>query len=171
MRKRSPRLSRLFSLQHCKLLLVICWFAGLISGIAYSHCMQPFASLMRGAASGAVSIVGLGAVLFLPYLLTVSAVLFSRSGFLFLIAFSKAFSYAVCATWVEFVFQNSGWMIRFLLLFSASTSLPVLLWLWFHCIGGTKNTCNNAFYIAAGYLLAIGIIDYAIIAPFLNSVL
>ena len=171
MRKRVPRHRPLSSLRRCKLLLFTCWFAGLILGIVYTYCTQPFASLMRSAVSGSVSIVGLGAVLFLPYLLTVSTVCFFRSVCLIPIAFCKAFFYATCATGVALSFGGSGWLIRWLLLFSDTASLPVLYWMWLRSLEEHRNPRNQAFWVSAGALAIIGVTDYMVIAPFLNSVL
>ena len=171
MPKRVPRHRLLSSLHGCKLLLLIFWFAGLILGIAYTYRAQPFASLMRSAVSGSVSIVGLGAVLFLPYLLTVSTVCFFRSIYLIPVAFCKAFAYGVCAACVEVAFGEAGWLIRLLLLFSDTASLPVLLWLWLRCLDNNRIARKQAFLKSAGALAIIGVVDYMVIAPFLDSVL
>ena len=167
---RSSLLPSLCSLRSNRSLLLVCSFAGFLLGIAFSYRSQTFVSLMRGAVSSPVTIVGLGAVLFFPYLLTASAVLFSSSGILLTVAFLKALLFGACAAAVDLAFPDAGWLVRSLLLFSDFAGYPVLFWLLWRFIDGHKNPIV-AFWIAGGALTAIGILDYLVIAPFLESVM
>ena len=159
------------SLHQRRLMLLVFWGLGTILGIAFSYCSQPLLPLMRRTVSSSVSIVGLGAVLFLPYLLTVSAVLFSRTGILLGIAFVKPLFFCMCAAAIDQAFGDAGWIIRFLLLFSDTASLPVLFWLIWRCLDGSRSARMLDFIPAAGILVMIGLTDYFLIAPFLDSVI
>ena len=153
-----------------KSLLLLCYLAGFLLGIAFAYRSQPFVSLMRGAVSGPVTIVGLGAVLFLPYLLTVSAVLFSCSGILFAVAFFKAFLFGACAAALDVSFVDAGWVVRSLLMFSDFAGFPVLIWLSWRLLDAQRERIGTMM-IAGGLLLTIGVFDFLLIAPFLESVM
>ncbi len=159
------------SLQPIRVLLSGSWLVGLISGIAYSYCSVNFVSLMRSAAYSTVSIVGVGAVLILPFLLSAFAVLISLRWLLIPLAYAKAFLFGACASAVGLSFGSAGWIIRMLLLFSGWTELPVFYWLWLRCLDGDRGSMTREFSVVLILLIAIGSIGYWIIAPFLASVI
>ena len=167
---RIPAFPSVRPLRGNKFLLPACYSAGFLLGIAFAYRSQPLVSLMRGAIIGSVTIVGLGSVLLLPYLLTVSAVLFSSSGFLFTVAFLKAFSFGACAAAVDLAFSDAGWLVRSLLMFSDFFGFPVLVWLSWHSFDSLGKR-KTMYMIAGGLLLIIGLIDCFLIAPFLELVM
>lgn len=154
-----------------KIHLWLSWVFGLISGIAFSYCSDSFVSLMRGAALSPVSIVGLGAVMILPFLLSAFAVIIDHPGLLIPLAFCKAFLFAACAASVDHSFGDSGWLIRALLMFSDLCSLPVLFWLWTSCFTRGKDHYFRIITISFVLIILIGSVDFLIIAPFLASVI
>lgn len=170
MHNRSPENRPFLSRHCCRRILPFAWSIGLVSGIAFGHCTESIASLMRGAMFCDVSIVGLCAVVFLPYLLTAFAVFFSRSAFLLLLAFSKAFFLGACSAAVDCAFGDAGWLIRLLLLFSDWASIPVIYWLWLRCFRVEKESLYSAFTGVLVILILIGSFDYWFIAPFLALV-
>ena len=150
----------------CKILLLAGWCLGLVLGICYvSQADGSFFVLMRRAAESPVSIVGLLAVLVLPFLITAFAVLISRPQLLILLAFLKAFSFGACACCVDQAFLSAGWLLRIFLMFSDLLSLPVLLWLWLRCISGERRRTVRDLVFSGVLLAAVGTVDYCLVSP------
>ena len=159
------------SLRSCIFLLTLSWISGMIFGISFSYCSGSLLSLMRGVVHHPVSIVGLGAVLLLPFLLSALAVFLSHPGFLMVLSFIKAFFFGACAAALDQCFIPIGWFVRMLLLFSDIAGIPVLFWLWLRCLSADKSSLPGAFLSVLIILLIIGSIDYLVIAPFLVSII
>lgn len=152
------------------LILAACFLAGLILGIRMSHRAEFSFSLMHGALDRAVSIVHLLSVLLLPILFSALAVYFSKPRLLYGIAFLKAFVFAFVSAGVSAGFGNAGWLVRWLLMFSDSLSLP-LLWLYWlrHIPGRRVFQANDVLAIAGGIVLA-GLLDQMLVMPLLQGI-
>jgi hypothetical protein len=161
----------LLSLPVCRDVMPALFFIGMFCGFIFANCSDSFVSLMRQAASCPVTIVGLFAVLFLPFLLTAFAVLISCPAAVLLLAFGKAFLVGACSAACVLTFGGSGWLIRMLLLFSDFASIPVLYWLWLQCFSRENRCMIYSFLITFTALVVIGSIDFCVIAPFLASVI
>ena len=171
MHNHEDRILRLSFLHNCKFWLFAAWISGLLLGIAFTYGTQAFSSLMLGTLDRPLSIVGLGTVFLLPYLLTAVAVWVNRPVMLIPLAFCKAFLFVVCAASVDLIFGNAGCIVRLLLLFSDGASLPVLFRLWLRCMDPSGDNLTRDFVISLGLFLLIGSIDYWVIAPFLALVI
>ena len=151
-------------------ILAACFLAGFVLGIRMSHGAELSVSLMRSALYGTVSIVGLLAVLLLPFLFSALAVYFSKSQLLYGIAFLKAFLFAFIATAVSSVFGNAGWLARFLILFSDSLNLPLLWLYWLRHIPGKRAYQAADAMVLACCICLVGIADYILIMPLLQGI-
>ena len=156
----------------CKLFLALSWHFGLLCGVLITDkCDPDLLSLMRSAVLSRVSIVGLLAVTFLPFLLSAFAVIFSSPWLMIPISFLKAFSFGYCASAVSTSFGSAGWLVRWLLLFSACCSVPVLYWFWLRHISGSQKSLWMDLVLCAVIVLLIGCLDYRVISPFLVKLL
>lgn len=128
-------------------------------------------SLMRAATQNCVSIVNLFLVMLLPFLFTALAVYVGRLWLLFPIAFLKAFIFGYLGSCVLHLYGTSGWLIRFLLMFSDCLSLPVLCWFWLRMLCRTGADMGRRFLAAVCMLFGIVSLDYQFISPFLVDIL
>ena len=151
-------------------LLAFFWCFGLVTGAAFaaSAHISSF-PLMRTALMSCVSISGAVAVLLLPLLFSAFAVYISKIRLLIPIAFLKAFFFSYLGTAVMRSFPSSGWMLRFLLLFSDCLAAPLLILLWLRLSRSSPRTCAVSIPAAAIALSLIGCLDFYIVSPFLVS--
>ncbi len=156
----------------CKFLLTVFWLTGLGLGICFAvHAGDSLILMMRSAAAAPVSITGLMAVLALPFLITALAVYLSQPRLLLVLAFVKACCFGFCASSIDTAFQSAGWLVRYLLMFSELCYLPVLTWFWMRHISGFGRTAVKDLAVCAGAAVAIGLVDYCFVSPWLAMLL
>ena len=136
--------------------IALFWLAGLILGTAV---FQPDASLMRPQLCGRVSIVSAIATAAFPLLLAALAVHINRKKFLWLICFLKAFSFSFCGVLLWRTYGSSGWLIRFLLMFTDICTLPAFLW---YCFRRSRRD----FVVCILISLSVACINYFVVSPF-----
>lgn len=147
------------------------WVFGLTLGALTAHgCDGIIQPLIRESAGLTPSLIGLCCATFFPFLLSAFAVSLSEPWLLLVISTCKAFSFSFCAVGVSLAFGQSGWLVRFLFLFSDLLQLPLLCWYWLRHIKGSANGRWDIPFCTVS-LTAIGVLDYAVIAPFLASVI
>lgn len=151
-------------------ILAVCFFAGLVLGIRASHEAGLSFPLMRGALKSTVSIVRLLSILLLPFLFSALAVYFSKPKLLYGIAFLKAFVFAFISAGISAGFGGAGWLIRWLLMFSDSLCLPVLLLYWLRHIPGRRRFQTADTMILAGCIGLVGLLDHRLIMPLLQGI-
>lgn len=153
-----------------KLLLIICWLAGLLIGFIYAkgHCTELY-FLMRIAVAQRVSIVGIVFSLSFPLIISAIAIHLDSPLVLSILAFLKAFCFGCCCCAVVAAFGSSGWFIRWLLLFSDSCIVVVLLWLWLKSFAGDEHTIHADVLISIVIAIIIGCVDYFVVSPFMVS--
>ncbi len=152
--------------------LVSCFAGGLLLGFFWTaHADPSFAALMRRASNAPVSIFGLLAATFFPFLLSAIAVYFSKSWLLYPICFFKAFCFGTCATAVAQAFGSAGWLVQPMLLFSDCCTLPLLCLFWLRHVSGQRRLPGAEFLLVASLLLLIGCIDYRLVSPFLAELM
>lgn len=149
------------------ILLAFMWLSGLICGslFAIKHD-QSLESLMHAAFSGSVSIVGMLIVVFWPYLFSAFAVFYSVPKLVFLFAFTETFSFGYCIWGVCTVYGEAGWLVRWLLFFTACCSSPMLYWFLQRCICAGKQHIFRDLLICCMVLVVIVSLDYCVISPF-----
>jgi hypothetical protein len=153
------------------MILAFCWCAGLLLGC---FCARQTSDihfpLMHRAAESSVSIVGLVAVL-LPFLLSAFAVLSSLKWVILPLCFAKAFSFSFTASLISSAFASAGWLLRMMLLFTDSITLPVLLLFWFRSFDDSDFRLSRTVFLCLTFLIFVMGIDYCMVAPFLASIL
>ena len=154
------------------ILLAFSWLLGLgAGGLVFRDTGDSIASLMRLAAVSQMSIVGLFFNILLPFLLSAFAVYIGLPKLLLIVCFGKAFTYAFVACGIFACYDGSGWLIRWLLLFSDSCSLVLLYgYAMRHISGAGRFSLSSFLVLMVGIGLLTGV-DYTMISPFLRRLL
>ena len=151
----------------CTFILIITWILGL--AIGYILCEPNYISLMRSAFQQPVSIVGLFVCIFLPLIASSYFIQLEKPIFVLIVCFIKSTAYGFSCSLISLVFPNASWLLRFLLLFSDSCFLLVLLFFWL------KTFCNPKplrfetarYYFLIGILVAF--VDYSMVSHILEK--
>ena len=151
-----------------KYLLFAFWCAGLLLGIFAACCMRfDLVPLIRNAVGCPASAIGLLTSAVLPFILSAYAVSFPEPWLLLPISALKAFSFGFCAFGVHFAFGSASWLVRLLFLFSDVCVIPLLFFYWLRHIQDTPAKPDREFWCCVLTAVAIGMIDYCLISPFL----
>ena len=146
--------------------ILIIWLLGLAVG--YSLFEPSYLPLMRSALVQPVSIVGLFVCIFLPLILSFSFILIEKPIFLLIVCFIKAAAYGFSCTLIAYFFTSGSWLMRFLLLFSDSFYLLIMVTLWLNCTIDKKRlhgrtifgcTVVGTFVAAADYIVVSRILE------------
>lgn len=144
------------------------WLVGLLAGgVSFSKAGIHYFLLMRSAVFCSVSIVGLFACNFLPFLLSAFAVFFNKPRLLYWICFFKAFIFAGCSYGIMVSFGSAHWLVRLLLQFSDCCLVSVLCWFCLRHINGNLYAVKRDCIICTGLIAAVGMLDYCVVSPFL----
>jgi len=149
------------------LALAFMWFMGSLFGIILTEQSgNSYYLLMRTAASSRVSIVGLIASVYLPFLLSAFAVYTNKPRFIYFICFVKAALLAQGALAVALAFGSASWLARFLLQFTDLLLAPVLCWFVIRLLSGVV-ALKRDFCFCSVIFLMTGSLDYCVVSPFL----
>ena len=122
---------------------------------------------MRGAVGRPVSIVGLLCVTIFPFLFSAFAVYISEPWLLLPVSFGDAFVLSFVSLGVMQCYGSAGWLVRWLLTFSASLAAPLLYLYWLrHLTGRRRFSSLEAACVLCLYAL-IGSVDFRLISPLL----
>lgn len=147
--------------------LAFCFALGMLLGFAYAGTdLANRLPLMRSVASAPVSIVSLFLVWLLPFLITAFAVFRLPSWCILPIAFCKAFSYGFALRCIYLAFNQAGWLIWLLLLFTDTAGLISLYTLWLRNIPKRSASWRRDLLITLGILTLVTVFDFCIVSPF-----
>lgn len=136
--------------------LAFSFFIGILIGIYLFRISEPsFLSLMRRCFVSPVSIVRFLSCAILPFLLSATAVLFSRSWLIYLISVTEAMLFSYTTLEIIFAFYPVGYFIRFLLLLGDCLSLPVLYFFWRNSLLHRSHTgyAEILLFLSIGFLI------------------
>lgn len=151
-----------------KVLLCCTWFLGLVLGYCFSFQISDiFASLMLSVADSRLSIVGLFFSLIFPFFISAVLLRYTSPLAILPLVFIKAFSFSLCACAVTFAFGDAGWLVRWLLIFSDSFLIVLLLWFWLKNISEEKRTIKTDLLLCIIASGLIGCADLCFVSPFL----
>lgn len=154
--------------KYCFLFLAFCWIAGLLSGT--SACLaagDSLNSLMRGAAARPVSIVSLLGVTMFPFLLSAFAVYISEPWLLLIVSFGDAFVLSFVSLGVMRCGGSAGWLVRWLLVFSASLASPLMYLYWLRHLTGRRRFDGLEAACVLCVCALIGSVDFRLVSPLL----
>lgn len=161
----------IFRKDSCRLkvsVLAFSFLAGILSG-AWLQVRSGLenVTLMRSIPGGAVSIVRLYLILFLPFLLVYASWLLD-SVLVVPICFCRVFLFSYIHTGFAACFGQNAWALRWLALFSDMVSLPLFYYFCLQRIRGRQRGLAESFLFVPK-LLVIGMIDFYIILPFYRA--
>lgn len=162
---------QIFRQRTCKALLCFCWILGMVLGAVFSAGADSTFLLLMRRTDFSVSIVGLLLVAMLPFLFTAYAVFLSNRFLIIIFAFLKAFSFSYCLFGLSVVFGNGFWLAWIILMFSDLGTLPVLMWLWIHCLGPSERSLRTKFICCLSVSALVVMVDYWMISPFAACIL
>lgn len=154
------------------LYLAFAMIAGVVLGVYLAmQSADSFMTLMRTAAGCRMSIVGLIASRFLPFLFAAFAVYISKHWLLISVFFIKGCAITWCGCLTVAAFGSAGWLVQPLLQFSDFLLLPVLFWFSIRRIVQTRDAIWRDLKICGAAFVLAGALDYCIISPFLVMLL
>ena len=157
-----------FNCRTSRVLLAIFWITGLLLGTLTSLLADDLLfSTMRMALCGGMSILGLLVALLLPLLITAFAVYISQPLLFLPLSFLKAFLFSFVGAGLLTAFGSSAWLLRILLMFADSLTLPLLWWVWLRVLSDEYSSPMRSTLVAAAFVALIGCFDYVYVAPFL----
>lgn len=158
--------------KYSRWLLAFSWLLGLgAGGLCFRYAGDSAVSVMLLAPEAQLSIVSLFLCTLLPFLFSAFAVYLRRPRLLILICFCRAFLYAYVLCALFSAFPASGWLLRWLLLFTDSCAAALLFGFCLHHISGYYGFSATGFGLCTVCIgLAAGL-DYAVISPFLRQLL
>ena len=172
MRDHMHELSQFLFCRRRLLLLAFSCLSGLILGFWINRRNEgTYLLLTRMTPLLHVSVPGLVACVYLPFLFAAFAVFLSRSWLLAPICFGKMFLYSWCGCSTVLAFDSAGWLVQLLLQFSDNLSLPFLCWFCVRHIDGRADTARRDFLICSFWVLIVGITDLCAVSPFLASLI
>lgn len=149
-------------------LLAFFTLCGCSLGVYTSHKSDSISfHLMRMAVTCPVSIVGLVFVILLPFLITAFAIWISKPYLFLPVSFFNSFSFTLILCYTITVFDTAGWLVCLMLLFSNISVQFCLNWIWIRYFNGTSGSSAEDLLVCVFGLLAIVVIDYLFVAPYL----
>ena len=155
--------------QYRRIVLLALWCLGLVFGCSIYE--PSYLSWMHGAAERPVSIIGVFVCVYLPLICTYFSFLTDKPHAIMVVCFVKAASFGFSGQLVLQYFTSSGWLVRFLFLFSDCFILLILQVLWIHCLDGNSKKWKRDFLIAAILCTVVTMIDLFAVIPFLKGLL
>lgn len=155
---------------HVRSRLALCavWIGGLILG-TYLLQFSSIVSLMRMVFFDRSSIVILLLTCCLPFL--ISFILHKLLGFYAILpfVFLKACAFICTVGGITLAYNDGGWLVSFLLLFSDWVLIVPLLWFWSR---GAATLCadRRALTICLIVAVIVGCFDYFIVSPFVRMI-
>lgn len=159
--------------RNLRLLLILCWFVGLVSGACLALlCKDALSLFLRQVVFyGDYSFSGLLFIRLIPILITILVFFYSRPFLLIPLAFLKAFLFSFIAVSVAFAFGLSAWLISTLLLLCECLTLTVLWFTWLSVLSGAVSYIHREFAFSCVTVVLIFLFDYRYIAPFLSRLM
>ena len=149
-----------------RFLIILFWLIGLLSSLYFTLETTAFSSaLMRSVTEDRLSIIGLFLMLTFPFLISAVLLRFTRPLWILPVVFFKAFIYSCCLYGLTFAYGDAGWLVRWLLLFSDSCVVVLLLWFWLRNASGDLVTYKSDLLLCCFLSVLIIGVDYYIVSP------
>ena len=154
----------------------VCFVSALLTGAVFGVylAMQSadiFSPLMRAAVGHRMSIVGLIASRFLPFLFAAFAVYIKKHWLLIPVLFMKGCAITWCGCLTVAVFGSAGWLIQPLFQFSDILMMPVFCWISIRQITKDQVSFWRDLKFCVVAFILVGALDYCIVSPFLVMLL
>lgn len=148
------------------------WVLGLLIGFIFaSYSSAQSISLMRSVALSRMSISGLLLFQILPFICSAIFLHHSRSFFLYITVLLKALCFSCCSCCISIAYGDAGWLTRWLLLFSDSFSVILLLWFLLRNSADNESHLGIELLFCITTLITVGCVDFGVVAPFVETLL
>lgn len=144
--------------------IALVWLSGLLFG-AYILCKTDYITLIDSLVFSRISIVGLCLSLIIPLLLSYILIRHQRLYFIFPVVFFKAITFFCCYGSLWIIYQNAGWLICWMVMFSDFFLVILLLFLWYRAATGKKHSYSFNILVYIVIPFTIVCIDYFYISP------
>lgn len=114
-----------------------------------------------------VSIVSLLGVTMFPFLLSAFAVYISEPWLLLIVSFGDAFVLSFVSLGVMRCGGSAGWLVRWLLVFSASLASPLMYLYWLRHLTGRRRFDGLEAACVLCLCALIGSVDFRLVSPLL----
>ncbi len=160
------KLFAIVSQQDIKLsMLLFLWILGLISG-ALAGCFSSADPIwMLRTLSVTASFSSLFFCALIPFVLSVGAVFFRKSRFIYFLVAVKAFTFSYIGCVCLVCFAGSGWLVRLFFLFTQIATVPALWYLWLCYCQGKHKLTYFSFSAILLYVSLIAMLDHYWFAP------
>jgi hypothetical protein len=154
------------------LILAFSWFLGLgAGGLALRYAGEHIVSMMPLAAVGQPSIVSLFLRISLPFLLCAAAAYFHKPMLVPAVCFVHAFVYGYGLSAVFAAFAGYGWLIRLLLLFTATFGSCLLYGYAGRYVSGFRQFSLRELLLCELLIAALALFDFYRVSPLLRQLL
>ena len=155
-----------------KLFLALSWVTGLaVGGFVFRYSGSILVSQMPLAVRSQPSIFPLLICMLLPFLFSAYAVYIAAPRILYGICFLRAWGLGYLSCCVFAAFGNTGWLVRWLFLFSDIFAAAALYCYCHRYISGVRKLSSGGFTAYAGIIAAVSLLDYSVISRLLLRVL
>ncbi len=151
-------------------LLAFFFLAGLVSGIGL-YTGDASDLWMGSYFSESVPILRLILLTFFPFLLSAFAVFLKKPGLILAVSYLKGCLFSFTAFCLTACCGSAGWLLRLLLLFSDSLSLPLLCFFWLRYVPGDKGLELGDLFFCFSMVSLICCMEHCVITPFLAGII
>lgn len=167
MTRQSRRELASFWRRYCNCFLACSWISGLLAGqFLFLRADASVYVVMRSAFYRPVSIVGLFFTTVIPFVVSAFAVSFSKPWLLVPLCFARSLLFSYIVLGMAMSYGASGWLIRWLLLFSQCVAVSLEYWYWRHCVSGERGLDFPVFLFLISLVFLIVSLDYCLMMPF-----
>ena len=161
-----------FRLSRCTVISVLFfWVSGLLLGmfLAVKPQNTAFSSIVLTVPYAAVTKASLICAVFSPVFFSLALAISGRLYHLYAVAFLKAFLFSFLGVTFLVCYQDAGWLVFTMMMFSQIASLPALCWLWLQLL--RNNIRKYPYAVLFCYLITAILLHYYSITPFMERVL
>ena len=163
------RIHRFADIERSRTLLALVWASGLMAPVlAFSENNDVLSVLIIEAVTSPLRAWPLLRNMLIPLLLSAFAAVFFGILPLYVFCFCKAFAYGTSVFGVFSAFASSGWLIRWLFLFSATVGNFLALFFWFGCVQHPGRVLWCRLALCAAFMLLSVFLDCHFVTPMLR---
>lgn len=150
-------------------LLSTIWLSCLLIGVVFAlRAANNHASLARWIIKIYSAAPQKYMLLILPFLLSAAAVFISRPYWLYCICGIQAVLFSVSASILCLHYGQAGWLAYWMFMFPNACSLPFLYCYWLNILSNNNGEGIRQYFLLLP-ILALIIVDYRIIAPYVSK--
>ena len=160
-RQKCVLVNKLSQIRLSNLFFLSAWFFGSLTSL-YIISFVPDSTLFlfRSILHNRTTLFGLILVQMLPLLMSCFTFWLRKPEFAYPVIFFKAFSFSYCLFGIFLLYDTAGWMMRWVILFSASCSILPLIWFWYRNFPRRGVSFNKDVCICTFIVILFCLVDY-----------